>query len=92
MILFHFFVFKENRRYSFDIFHAERFACKSEFLFSESGISFVSQEEQLGDQPKIDFYFTQKENLPVTSMVGGITIGDVFSVGKSFLFPKNLYH
>ncbi|XP_066913775.1 uncharacterized protein [Clytia hemisphaerica] len=72
---------KKGNRYSLEIFHAERFACHSQFLFYESGVDFVSLEEQKGDQPKIDFDFEVEENVPVERIIGEIILADPFSIG-----------
>jgi len=65
-----------------DIFHAERFSCKSEFLFFESGVEFVSIADQW-EKPRIDYYFKPSENIPKTTIIGEILIADVFSMGES---------
>lgn len=64
-----------------DIFHAERFACNSEFLFYESGVEFVSEADQRGDKPRIDFYFEPHEDVHITSIIGEIIIADPFTIG-----------
>ena len=64
-----------------DIFHAERFACNSEFLFYESGVEFVSEADQRGDKPRIDFYFEPHEDDHITSIIGEIIIADPFTTG-----------
>ena len=68
-----------------EIFHAERFACDSQFLFYESGVDFVTLEEQKGDQPKIDFDFEVEENVPVDRIIGQIILADPFSIGMKTL-------
>ena len=55
----------------------------------ESGVAFVSLDEQRGDQPRIDFYFESDEDIPVTSIVGEILIADPFTIGNNLKFPRN---
>ena len=81
MLPFRYYFFQKNLRYSLDVFHAERFACKSEFLFIGSGVEFVSNADQW-KKPRIDYYFKPNENIPTTTIIGEIMIADVFSTGK----------
>ena len=76
------FVLQIGLTYKIEVFVAERFPCYSEFLYQESNMTFVSEEEQRTSNPSIDYIANLNEDLHVNAIVQGIVLADAFSVGK----------
>ena len=76
------FILQIGLTYKIEVFVAERFPCYSEFLYQESNMTFVSEEEQRTSKPSIDYIANLNEDLHVNAIVQGIVVADAFSVGK----------
>ena len=72
--------------YKIEVFVAERFPCYSQFLYQESNMTFVPDEEQRTTKPPVDFIATLKEDLHVNAIIQDMVISDAFSIGKSLSF------
>ena len=72
--------------YKIQVFVAERFPCYSQFLYQESNVTFVSDQEQRTTKPPVDFMATLKEDLHVNAIIQDMIISDAFSIGKTLNF------
>ncbi|CAH1799045.1 unnamed protein product [Owenia fusiformis] len=67
--------------YRLDIFHVERYRCKSQLLLEVSGLDVVTDPLA---PPGSDYIFNIKEDLHVKGIIGNIGLTDIFSYGPTY--------
>lgn len=63
------------------MFHVERFPCKSQFLFTESEVQFISAADMKTTKPVADYIFEPPEDATLKTIVGEILVSDLYETG-----------